>query len=302
MPPAFREDIRCWTAVLRGTGRWPTPPLPWPTIRGYLTNVLSTLTDWAPTHGSLRDVTAEQVRATVTALGGSRARTVQVALRSLFRALKRERRVFRDPARSLTLPAPTRLPRPLPTDRLAGLLDRVDTATARTVLALTAIHAVGVEQLRHARLDHLDRVTGRLALHHPGMRRTLVLDEVTLIFADRMLRDRHRRWPRCTNPHLIVSQITAAAPADPAVSQAMLQESYTAAGGPAQRLRRDRILDEARHTADPVQLVHLSSESPWPRPSPTPGPTIRNASASTRPRRSPADTRPDSVRQAEVAA
>ncbi|MFF1907043.1 hypothetical protein [Kitasatospora sp. NPDC058218] len=61
------------------------------------------------------------------------------------------------PARSLTPPAPTRLPRPLPSDRLAGLLDRVGTA----------------------------------------------------------------------------------------------------AGVPAQRLRRDRILDEARHTADPVHLVHL---------------------------------------------
>jgi len=254
---AVVAGIPFWTEVLRGAGRWPSPPLPWATVRGYLCSVLPTLTAWAATHDALREVTPEQVRAAVAGLADSRARTVQAALRSLFRALKRERRIFRDPARSLSLPAQVRVPRPVAEDQLTGRLDLAGTATAGAVLALTAIHAVGVEQLRHARLDHLDRAAGRLQIARPGTRRIVVLDEVTLTFLDRMLRERHRRWPRCSNPHLIVSQITASDPAGPAVSTALFREIFTAAGIPAQRLRRDRILDEARHTADPVHLTHM---------------------------------------------
>lgn len=37
-----------------------------------------------------------------------------VALRSLFRALRQERVIFRDPTRGISLPATDRLPQPLP--------------------------------------------------------------------------------------------------------------------------------------------------------------------------------------------
>ncbi|MCP2314651.1 site-specific integrase [Kitasatospora paracochleata] len=257
VPSAFRDDVHCWTQVLRGAGRWPSPALPWTTIRGYLTSALPTLTILATTHTSLREITPDHLSEAIGALPEHRARTVQPAMRSLFRALKRERRVFRDPARTLTLPMPQRLPRPLPADRLAGLLERAATPTAKTVLALTAIHAVGSEQIRHARLDHLDLAGGRLHLHHGGPRRTVILDELTLTLIRQMLHERHHRWPLCPNPHLIVSQITAADPTGPPACSGFFYDLYTATGTPAGRLRRDRVLDEAHHTADPVHLMRM---------------------------------------------
>ncbi|HET6187345.1 MAG TPA: hypothetical protein VFE59_10115 [Trebonia sp.] len=57
------------------------------------------------------------------------------------------------------------------------------------------------------------------------------------------------------NPHLPVSQQTAAdvSPNGPTMIRAM----FGPLGVRPDRLRQDRILDEARHTADPVHLVRI---------------------------------------------
>ncbi|MFB7909819.1 hypothetical protein ACFC1T_25620 [Kitasatospora sp. NPDC056076] len=103
-----------------------------------------------------------------------------------------------------------------------------------------------------------------------------------------MLRERHRRWPICPNPYLVSSRVTAAdAAGRPAITTFFVGPN-TAAGASGQCLRRDRILDEARHTGDPVHLMHLFALSvataiAYTRP-PTP-----NASPSTPPSRRPRD-------------
>jgi hypothetical protein len=62
---------------------------------------------------------------------------MQTALWSLFRALKRERLIFRDPARSVRVSRASKLPQASPSDRLRGLLDRAPTTRAK--LAVTGV-------------------------------------------------------------------------------------------------------------------------------------------------------------------
>ncbi|GHD35513.1 hypothetical protein GCM10010313_82920 [Streptomyces violarus] len=58
----------------------------------------------------------------------------------MFRALKRERLVFHDPARTVALTVARRLPIPLPSDRLRGLLDKVSYVRDKLIIALSAVH------------------------------------------------------------------------------------------------------------------------------------------------------------------
>lgn len=64
-----------------------------------------------------------------------------------------------------------------------------------------------------------------------------------------------QRWPHSRNPHPLVSQQTAAdvSPVGPTMIGAMFEPL----GVRPDRLGQDRILDEARHTADPVHLVRV---------------------------------------------
>jgi len=101
----------------------------------------------------------------------------------------------------------------------------------------------------------LDLAAGTLTIRRGYRRRVVYLDEVTTALASRWLRHRHHRWPGSRNPHLLVSQQTAAdtSPDGPTMIGAMFEPL----GVRPDRLRQDRILDEARHTADPVHLVRV---------------------------------------------
>ena len=81
------------------------------------------------------------------------------------------------------------------------------------------------------------------------------MDEVTAALASKWLRHRHQHWPGSRNPHLLVSQQTAADTSP--VSPTMIWTMFEPLGARPARLRQDRILDEARHTADPVHLVRV---------------------------------------------
>ena len=85
----------------------------------------------------------------------------------------------------------------------------------------------------------------------------MVLDELTLRLAGAWLRERARRWPHTTNPYLLVSQQTAVDPSHPPVCRFTVQALFFPLGITPGQLRADRILDEARHTADPVHLMRL---------------------------------------------
>ena len=56
----------------------------------------------------------------------------------------------------------------------------------------------------------LDLAAGTLIIRHGYRHRVVYLDEVTAALASQWLRCRHQRWPGSRNPHLLVSQQTAA--------------------------------------------------------------------------------------------
>lgn len=106
-----------------------------------------------------------------------------VALRSLFRALRQERLIFRDPTRGISLPAAARPPQPLPAGRVAGLLDRAGGPAARLVVALVAIHAVTEDDLIRLQAADLDLATSTLTIRRGYRRRIIYLDEITAALA-----------------------------------------------------------------------------------------------------------------------
>jgi hypothetical protein len=75
------------------------------------------------------------VTSALTTRHGHQARGVHHVLLSVFRALKQERTVFSNPLAGLSLTTPVRLPEPLPSDRLRGLLGRIESAMGRLASA-----------------------------------------------------------------------------------------------------------------------------------------------------------------------
>jgi Phage integrase, N-terminal SAM-like domain len=255
LPPPIAGDLRRWVLVLRGQGRRPHPQFPFTTIRSYLSCLLPVLTGWATRVTSLREITSHDIRAALDARPPVTARNLLSALHSLFRALKQEKLIFRDPARGISLPASRRLPAPIPADQLAGLIDRAASPMARLVIALIAIHGLGKKETTRLLAADLDLAAGRLGVHRDGSRHTVYLDEVTHGLAARWMRDRHRRWPRTSNPHLLITRVTATDEHQPPVAHTVIEAIFTPYRLSPGQLRRDRILDEARHTADPVHLM-----------------------------------------------
>ncbi|SBW27847.1 hypothetical protein FDG2_5454 [Candidatus Protofrankia californiensis] len=262
MSDVFRGEVHIWIGVLRGEGTRPSRRMSWTTIRRYLGYVLPVLRAWRDDGiDSLNQITSEHVTAAIAAqpYPGS----AHSGLRSLFRALKREQRIFRDPAGVVHLVKATSLPRPLPTDRIQGLIDRAPTSMSAAAIALIAIHGIHHQQLMRLRLDDLDRARGRLLVHRPGTTRTtpsvriVFLHDLTLRLLTAWLHDRHHRWPHSTNPHLFVSLRTAMNTDGPPINKFCLMAQLRKVGVTPSQLWTDRVLDEAASTADPVQLMRV---------------------------------------------
>ncbi|GAA3776611.1 site-specific integrase [Streptomyces chiangmaiensis] len=135
-------------------------------------------------------------------------------------------------------------------------LDRVNTLMAKLVVALVAIHGLSRREARHLLLTDLDLAHGRLTVRRE-LKHTVYLDELTHTLAADWLRERHRCWPQTTNPYLLVSQQTVADDRLPPVSTMVINDIFRPLGLSPSKLRQDRILDEARHTADPVHLMRV---------------------------------------------
>ncbi|MFF2520177.1 hypothetical protein [Streptomyces sp. NPDC058086] len=250
-PAQFQADLRAWVSVLRGEGKRPSPAMPWNTIRGYMLHVVAVLPSWDHLM-SLNEVTEEEVKTAAVNY------SYLSGLRSLFRALRRERRIFRDPARNVHLITPVRVPRPIPADRLRGLLDQVPGVKDKLALVLMAVYAIRPKQVAEIRLDELNRSTGRLRIRRPNrLDHEVCLDDFALRLVKDWLIERHRRWPLSSNPYLIVSPITALHVDRPAVGPSNFKALRDRIGINPTQLRQDRFLDEARETVDPIRLMRL---------------------------------------------
>ncbi|MGH3814238.1 MAG: hypothetical protein ACRDUV_17610 [Pseudonocardiaceae bacterium] len=84
---------------------------------------------------------------------------------------------------------------------------------------------------------------------------TIVLDELIIGLINDWLRTRATTWQHTSNPFLFVSSYTVGG-REP-MSRYGLTTPFRTLGVNARQLRSDRILDEARHTADPVQLIRV---------------------------------------------
>jgi hypothetical protein len=94
-----------------------------------------------------------------------------------FKALKRERMIFRDPTRQLPVGHLKGLPQSMRSDLLAGLMDQAKTPLSRLVIALIAIHALPGEELRTIRTTDLNLARGTLEVRRGMLRHTLYLEE-----------------------------------------------------------------------------------------------------------------------------
>jgi site-specific recombinase XerC len=257
LPDGIAGELRRWVQVLRGEGRRQHRPMAFATIRKYVGSADPVVRAWATRVSSLREITPDDIHAALRERQGNQARSVHVALRSLFQALKQERLVFRDPTRGISLAAVERLPAPLPSDQLRGLLDQANGAMARLVIALVAIHALRKTELTQLRLADLDLARGQLTVHRSAGRHIVYLDELTHSLAVAWLGERRQRWPHTSNPYLLVSQQSAVDSTPSPVTVPVIDRCFWPLGVSPSQLRQDRILDEARHTADPVRLMRV---------------------------------------------
>lgn len=257
LPEGIAAEVRRWVQVMRGEGRREHQQLPFTTIRSYLNCFGPVLAAWSDRITSLREVTRDDIRAALDDRLGITAHNLLNALRSLFRALKQERIIFRDPTGGITLSAIRRLPVPIPTDQLQGLIDRTTGRMPKLIVALIAIHGLGKKETAHLLLDDLDLSGGRLLIRRMPRRHTVYLDELTYTLAIEWLRERHRRWPLTVNPHLLITGQTAADTINPPIAPTVMDAIFQKLGLTPSKLRQDRILDEAKHTADPVHLMHV---------------------------------------------
>src|SRR5208282_2594177 len=138
IPPGIAGELHRWVLVLRGEGRREHRPMPFETIRKYLSYLNPVLTVWAARITSLREIIAEDIREILKQRPGQPGLDLAGALRSLFQGLKQDRLIFRDPTRGITMPAVVRLPVPIATDRLRGLIDRAGGPMAQLAVALVA--------------------------------------------------------------------------------------------------------------------------------------------------------------------
>ncbi|MHB6911576.1 hypothetical protein [Streptomyces sp. DB-54] len=174
LPAPFAASVHTWINVLCGEASRPSRPLASSTIYHYVLRARTALDGWAQAGiDDLRSVTREDIDGVLSPLRVAAAKSIRSALRSLFRALKRERLIFQDPARNVSLSVARPLPVPLATDLLRGVLDTTSDPRVRLCLALSAIHALGAGDQRALRLDSLDRAHGRLVVrpghtHLPG--------------------------------------------------------------------------------------------------------------------------------------
>ncbi|MEV6293790.1 hypothetical protein AB0M41_25895 [Streptomyces sp. NPDC051896] len=101
-------------------------------------------------------------------------------------------------------------------------------------------------QIRRLRLEDLDRARGQLRVRRPDrLDHVACLDELALDLVTTWITERVERWPDSTNPYLMVGRQTAVDDLHPQVSQDVISTPSQRAGIRPDKLRQDRLFDEA---------------------------------------------------------
>lgn len=251
-------ELRLWVRVMRGEGRRRRRPRSWEIIRNYLFAAAPTLQSWAADLSSLREVTPEHIRAALKDLSGTSAQGVRTGLRSVFVALRQERVVFRDPSRGVRLASVVTLPTALHDEQLRGLIDRGRSTLEQAIIALVAIHAVHVREVRNLAVADVDFARATVTIERiRAPARVVHLDTLTVGLLKAWLRERQHRWPTTDNDHLFITAAGAFNIQHPPVSTSMINTAFRRLGLTPRQVRIDRILHEALVTADPVHLMQV---------------------------------------------
>ncbi|MCT9093808.1 hypothetical protein N4G70_33835 [Streptomyces sp. ASQP_92] len=119
------------------------------------------------------------------------------------------------------------------------------------------VHAVKASEVCRLPLAALDLTRGTITVERRHHSHTVYLDALTMDLAAQWLRERRRSWPTALNPHLFITTHTARHPARVPLSYLGLRAAFDQAGMTPRQLWSDRVLDEARQTADPIHLIRL---------------------------------------------
>lgn len=250
LPEPMAEQMHAWVKVMRGGGRYEHPPAAYRLIRRYFRTVSSTLTAWAAAGKDLRQITGKDIQTELDRHRGNVARGLLNALRSIFRALKQQRLIFHVPTAGLKAPAAVDLPRPLSSDRLDG-------PRARLIVGLVAIHAIHAVEVARLLLTDVDLKNRTIAVRRGLHIHIVYLDDLSTQLVADWPRGRRTHWPQATNPHLLITAQTYQHPTSPQISYTGMRSAFDQIGLLPRQLWTDRVLDEARETADPICLVRL---------------------------------------------
>lgn len=240
LPEPMRTELHQWFDVMHHGSR--TPPRRKPksrnTIRHQYSAAMPMLHTWVEAgHRTLRGITRDDILLALPTAAGPRVKAV-TAMRSIFSILKSRKTIFINPATHLHAgPGVTNQPLPADLDRMRECLNSDDLLQA-ALTALIAFHALQAAQIRH--LKTTDLQDGRLHLED----RVIVLATPVKVRIAAWLDHRNQRWPRTANPHLFLTRRSA--------NQTTPMSACTIGrriGMSAQRIREDRILDEAQATA-----------------------------------------------------
>ncbi|MEU0353061.1 hypothetical protein ABZ302_40630 [Streptomyces sp. NPDC006237] len=258
LPETIAQELRVWIKVVRGEGTWEHAGRSYRSIFRYFHVLKPIIQGWIKDGvESLREISRDDIETAIASRKGTPARTIHIVLRNVFRALRQERVIFRDPSRGLVFAGIKTIPPSVPSDRLAGLLSHAKDDFQRFVMVLVCVHALSGTDIRRLLLTDLDLSRERLVVRRHGKRHIIYLDELTYRCASAWLRERHRRWPATTNPHLLINRWTAVDTAHPSIGTSTFSTVFRPTGLTMPTLRQDRILDEAFEIEDPLHLMRL---------------------------------------------
>ncbi|MGI5138400.1 MULTISPECIES: hypothetical protein [unclassified Streptomyces] len=237
--PAIRADAEDWLRqLLSGTRR--SHPRSRETVGEYLRTAAPLLRAWFSSHDHLAELPA-----------GSARTQALISLRSLFRYLRSQRQIFRNPTTRLA-PGSVSLPAILPLSETdyQQVVAAATTPEHRMALALSAVRAARPGDIRRLQLDDVDLGDRRVTIAGHVRR----LDDLSLKVIKEYLVHRRARWPSTANPHLLVSKRTVYDTRP--VTSYYINNLFRGHKATLDRLRVDRWLEEALNRGpDPLHLA-----------------------------------------------